>query len=616
VATACGAYTRSRRAGEGVLPAGPVAAAAASCHNRQDQPQLAHDLAPARKVPSMLSLRVLLGFVIFLAFAARVLASPEVTREAQRFVEDHVKRLRPLDVAANVAWWDASTTGSKEAFQRKVEAQNKIDEALADRETFARLKGLEEKRAQIDDPVLARCIHILYLLYLEKQVDTALLKKMVEKSNAIEEVFNKYRAKVDGKEMTDNEVRTVLRTSLDSKRLQAVWEASKAVGPAVAKDLKELVGLRNQAAAKLGFKNYHDLQLYLNEQDGKQLLTLFDELDDLTREPFRKAKADIDARLAKRLKVEPGELMPWHYHDPFFQDTPKVFEADLDAPFKKLDILDVCRRFYAGIGLPIDRVIARSDLYEKKGKSPHAFCTDIDRAGDVRVLGNIDPNHYWAATMLHEFGHSVYSTNNGNIPESLPYPLRLEAHILTTEGVAMMFERLASRAAFLEKMGAKIDGAGSFDRDAATGLRYRLLIFSRWCQVMLRFEKGMYENPEQDLNKLWWDLVEKYQMQTRPAGRNAPDYASKIHIVVAPVYYHNYMMGELFASQLHHAIAREVYKGAAPDTVIYAGNKAVGDYLKKHVFAPGRTLDWDALTKYATGSTLNAKAFAADFQSK
>ena len=97
-------------------------------------------------------------------------------------------------------------------------------------------------------------------------------------------------------------------------------------------------------------------------------------------------------------------------------------------------------------------------------------------------------------------------------------------------------------------------------------LRYRLLIFSRWCQVMLRFEKGMYENPDQDLNKLWWDLVEKYQMVKRPPDRNAPDYASKIHIVRAPVYYHNYMMGELFASQVHHAIAREVLQGRRPRT--------------------------------------------------
>ena len=48
--------------------------------------------------------------------------------------------------------------------------------------------------------------------------------------------------------------------------------------------------------------------------------------------------------------------------------------------------------------------------------------------------------------------------------------------------------------------------------------RNQLLIFSRWCQVMLRFEKGMYENPDQDLNKLWWDLVEKYQLLKRPDG--------------------------------------------------------------------------------------------------
>src|SRR5262249_23026661 len=120
----------------------------------------------------------------------------------------------------------------------------------------------------------------------------------------------------------------------------------------------------------------------------------------------------------------------------------------------------------------------------------------------------------------------------------------------------------------------------------------------------------------QDLSKLWWDLVEKYQRLKRPPGRKAPDYASKIHIVVAPVYYHNYMMGELFASQVHHAIARDVYKGADPDTVIYAGNKEVGEFMRRRVFRPGRTLDWNALTRHATGSPLNAKAFAADFKAK
>jgi peptidyl-dipeptidase A len=439
---------------------------------------------------------------------------------------------------------------------------------------------------------------------------------MARRSTAVEMKFNTFRARVDDKDLSDNEVRGVLKTSPDSKRLQAVWEASKAVGAQVEKDLKDLVKLRNQSAAKLGFKNYHEMQLYLNEQDGKKLLALFDDLDELTRVPFEKAKEDLDQRLAKRYKLKPEELMPWHYHDPFFQDTPQVFDADLDEPFRKADLEKVCQKFYAGIGLPIERVLARSDLSEKKGKSQHAFCTDIDREGDVRVLANIRPNHSWAATMLHELGHAVYSTNNGNIPATVPYPLRWEAHILTTEGVAMMFERLANRADFLNKMGLPVKDARAFDRDASTALRYQLLIFSRWCQVMLRFEKGMYEDPDQDLGKLWWDLVEKYQRLKRPAGRKAPDYASKIHIVVAPVYYHNYMMGQLFASQLHHAIARDVYRGADPDTVVYVGNKAVGEFMKKRVFAQGRTVDWDGLTRHATGSPLNAKAFAADFKSK
>ena len=99
-------------------------------------------------------------------------------------------------------------------------------------------------------------------------------------------------------------------------------------------------------------------------------------------------------------------------------------------------------------------------------------------------------------------------------------------------------------------------------------------------------------------------------------GRNAPDYAAKIHVVIAPAYYHNYQLGELFAAQVHHTIARNVLAGADPATAVYVGNKAVGRYMIERVFAPGRTVDWNQLTKHATGETLSAKAFAADFQAK
>jgi peptidyl-dipeptidase A len=573
--------------------------------------------APAMFCPRLLvPAAAVAAFLFLIRSVAAAEPDPTITPRALKFIRNHDKTVKPIEKAVNLAWWDANTTGRKEFYDRKQYLQNMLDAALADPKAFAELKAVREHRADLEVDVTRRTIDVLYLQYLEKQVDTDLLKKMVAKSSALEKAFNDFRPVIDDHAGTDNEVRHTLKTSKDSARLKQAWEASKAVGKVMEPGLRELVALRNEAATKLGYKNYHALQLYLNEQDADRLLKLFDELDELTRGPFAAAKKEIDAKLAADYHIPETELRPWHYHDPFFQETPAIFSADLDAPFKSADLRKMVLLFYQGIGLPVDAVMAKSDLDEHPGKNPHAFCTDIDREGDVRVLANIAQDNYWASTLLHEFGHSTYSTNNNAIPRYLPFPLRTPAHILTDEGVAMMFERLSKRAEFLKQAGIKVSDPKAYDEAGARALRLRLLIFSRWCQVMLRFEKSMYENPSQDLNKLWWDLVEKYQMLKRPEGRSAPDYASKIHIVQAPVYYHNYMMGELFASQLHHAIARELYKGVDPDAVIYADNKEVGEFMKRRVYEKGRQLPWDELTKEATGEPLNPKAFAEDFKGK
>ncbi len=565
--------------------------------------------------PNLSPRRVGISALFLMAFslhASLVTAADTNDDRAQRFIAAYERDIRPLDTTLALAWWKANTSGDDADFAAKVEAENRYNAALSDKERFAELKAIHD--GEIDDPILARQIEVIYLLMLGKQVDATLLQKMSAKANDIEKAFNVYRANVAAEELTDSQVRKVLSESKDSARRQAVWEASKGVGSAVEMDLKELVLLRNDAARQLGFKNYHAMQLELNEQDPAEVLQLFDELDALTRQPFADAKADIDARLADSYGIEVDELRPWHYHDPFFQQAPSVYETNLDEVYESADILDICRKFYAGINLPIEDVIERSDLYERAGKSPHAFCTDIDREGDVRVLANIVPNEYWMGTMLHELGHSVYSSKF--IPDSVPYSLRTASHILTTEGVAMMFQRFSKNADWLQEMGVQVADPQAFNKAGATMRRNELLIFSRWCQVMLRFEMGLYNDPGQDLNKLWWDLVERYQMLTRPEGRNAPDYASKIHVVSAPCYYHNYMMGEMFACQVHHTIARQILKSDNPSKAYYTASEQVGAFVKDKVIAPGQTLSWNDLTQYATGETLNAKAFAADFSDR
>jgi len=144
-------------------------------------------------------------------------------------------------------------------------------------------------------------------------------------------------------------------------------------------------------------------------------------------------------------------------------------------------------------------------------------------------------------------------------------------------------------------------------------LRMEQLVFSRWAQVMYRFEKSMYEDPEQDLNKKWWDLVEEYQLINRPPQRNEPDWATKIHIALFPCYYHNYLLGELLASQLYYYIVANIIQSDDYKFQSFANNKEVGNYLKNKVFSVGSKYYWNDMIERATGEKLTAKYYARQF---
>ena len=256
-------------------------------------------------------------------------------------------------------------------------------------------------------------------------------------------------------------------------------------------------------------------------------------------------------------------------------------------------------------------MLNNSDLYERQGKSPHAFCTDIDRQGGGRSLCTVKDNEKWMETMLHELGHAVYAKFYG---PPMPWLLRDSAHIFTTEAIAMFFGRLSGDADWMQQMLGLTDAQR--DEIAAVGAKYarlKQLIFARWAMVMYNFEKELYANPDQDLNALWWRLVKKYQYITPPDGRDAPDWAAKIHIASAPCYYHNYLLGELLASQLQNYIARNVLNLESDARVSYVGQRKVGDYLRVNVFELGREYHWNEMIRRATGEELNPKYFVDQF---
>ena len=528
----------------------------------------------------------------------------------QQFLKAYEARVIPLSRDATLASFQASISGKDEDYQRSAALQIQLNKANADAREFARLKRFR-RGGQVREPLLKRQLDILYDTYLENQIPATQMEQMVTLQAQIEQKFNTFRIKLGDQVLSDNDAEAILRTATDSGQLEKVWKSSKEVGRLVAPDILKLVRLRNAAARQLGFANFQQMQLRLGEQDPGQIEALFDELDELTRSGFAALKNDIDAYLAARCGIAREQLQPWHYQNRFFQEAPVIYPVDLDSYYKDKDLVALARTYYDGIGLNIDDIIERSDLFEKPGKYQHAFSSDIDRAGDVRVLCSVKPDSYWMNTLLHEFGHSVYAKFNDR---SLPWTLRDAAHAFTTEAVANLFGRFAASPSWLRAMAGISAGETERITEASRkSLRLQQMVFSRWAQVMFRFEKSMYENPGQDLNRCWWELAEKYQLLKMPAGRNEPDWAAKIHIALYPCYYHNYLLGELLASQLYYHIAGQVLKSPDLENQCFVNRPEVGRYLIEQVFKHGMRWPWNEMIERACGEKLTAKYYARQF---
>ena len=531
-------------------------------------------------------------------------------KDLQAFICNHLKLIEPKNKAMALADWNASATGDKKYYDEKAAVELEIRKIYSNKQEFDQLKKWKDSE-NVKDLLLKRQLILLYNNYLTNQIDTVLMQQIVKKGSEIANKFNTFRPIIDGKEIDDNTINNILKNETKSSKRQKVWEASKEVGKAVAPMVIDLVKLRNEAARQLGFKNFYEMSLATNEQTVSEVVAIFDELKILTDKPFKKLKSEIDTKLTKKYGIEPEQMMPWHYQDRFFQEPPQIGDVDLDRYFKGKKIDELGITFYTNIGLQVEDILKNSDIYTRKGKYQHAFATDIDRLGDVRTMLSVVDNYYWMGTMLHELGHCVYSKN---VNRDLPYLLRIESHTFITEAIAMMMERQASNVDWLQAIaGVNDNDKEMISKVGKENLRMKALIFCRWEQVMMRFEKAMYENPDQDLNKLWWDLVKEYQMVTPPEGRNMPDWAAKIHLALYPAYYHNYQLGELTASQLQYYIIHNIIGEQSNKQSNFFNRIEVGQYLKAHIFAQGASLRWDELIKQATGEPLSAKFFIEEY---
>ncbi len=268
--------------------------------------------------------------------------------ERDVLVREAEDAIAPLSEARNLAWWDVNVEANEENERRQAETELAYSNMLADAGLFASIASAREAGA---NGTVGRRLALLHDLMLPHQVEASLRERIVELEAAVGARFSRHRGVVRGEEVDDVAIKRILRDSDDADERREAWEASKTVGAAVAEDVRELARLRNEAARSLGYRDWFALSIEVSELDEAKLLDTLAACDRATADPFARWKAALDARLAERFGCAVGDLRPWHYADPFFQDAPPDGGVDLDPFFRGRDLVELGTQTFSGIGI-------------------------------------------------------------------------------------------------------------------------------------------------------------------------------------------------------------------------------------------------------------------------
>lgn len=520
------------------------------------------------------------------------------THPLEQFLETFIPKLSAKSKQVNQCAWVLETTGSKDAAELGATLHTELRLLCSDTNVYQNLLAWD-KDPTLTSPLLKRQLNVLLRTYKSNLIPKALLEEIGEKESILSYTYANFRPTLDGVALSENDIRKYLKEEENPSKRETIWKLSKEVGNILAPQILALVKLRNQAAKHLGYDNYYLMQLELQEVNSTMLFSLLDQLEKKSATSYASAIRFIEENQSKRFKVPKEKLGPWAWSDPFGQEDP-LDARNFDSLLENVDLCQMTKDLYQKMGIDVSSILSASDMWERPGKNQHAFCINIDRGQDVRTLNNLKSTAKWLETILHELGHAIYELG---FNPSLPWLLREPPHMIPTEAMAL----LAGRKAYLSEVLSSVTQDSKLLQEIQEGAKRRQLIFSRFVLVMTYFEKSLYENPEQDLNGLWWDLVQKHQKITPPTNREGKnDWAAKYHIGAAPAYYYSYLLGELFASEIEEQLlqttgSRDLFQTKA------------GTFLQEKLFAPGNSLSWSDLAVAVTGHPFSAQPWVNQF---
>ena len=456
---------------------------------------------------------------------------------------------------------------------------------------------------------------------IETEEGRACYRELVAAESALEQARGSMKlgytdpASGDFVEASSVELTLKSRTSDDEAMRKAAFEAMASIEPFVLEhNFLGIVVLRNRLARLLGYVDYYDWKVSVNEGFGKE--KLFAILDDLKQKTADACRESID-----RLVNEKGDSArsPWN----FAYYTAGDLAAEIDPYFPFAESFRRWTRSFTALGIDFNGATLQLDLVDRRGKFSNGFMHGpgpswIDEEGAQQparinftanaVPGQIGSGERASQTFFHEGGHAAHFANI-----RMPAPCFAQEYAPTSvafaETQAMFCDSFLSDADWLMRYAHTADGQ-QMPVDLARRNAHRKHTWRAWrLRSMLAVcyaEKAIYEMNEEELTaENVRALLRSIEQEMLMIDAGPRPLLSVPHLLSneASAYYHGYVLAEMAVYQTRAFFLEE--HGYLTD------NPEIGPTLQKVYWQEGNARTFLDFVERLTGKPFSADATEA-----
>ncbi len=558
-------------------------------------------------------LRTAVSWIAIAAFAAACATSstpgaggsassgPATAESAATFVQNaEAELMRRSEYEGRVAWvYNTNINFDTEWLLQRSDAEGT--------EARVRLASEAGRYANVELPAdTRRKVDLLRLsLTLPAPQREGAASQLSEITTRLASTYSTGRIDYQGRQVTLDELETLMGTERNPARLEEIWTKWHAVAAPMRQDYARMVEIANEGARDLGFANVG--QMWLSKYDMPaaemeteverlwgQLQPFYEQLHCLVRARLNDRYGDAVVPMDQPIRADLlgnmwaqdwSTLMPI-VRQPGSRATYDTTQLLTRARYTPVSMTETAERFYTSLGMPElpDTFWERSLLTRPRDRDVvcHASAWDIDNVDDLRVKQCIQINAEHFQTIHHELGHNFYQ----RAYNQQPFLYRDGAHDGFHEAIGD-FIALNITPQYLVDINLLRRNQippESADTNLLLERALEKISFLPFALTMDQWRWQVFDGritPDR-YNAAWWELRQRYQGIRPPNARGEEffDPGAKYHIA-NNVPYLRYFLSYVLQFQFYEAACRQAgWQGPLHRCTVY-GNREVGERFQR-----------------------------------